>query len=263
MSSGDDEFYVGYEPAMPPATRRFVRRAVAAAFALAGAVALSAAALQAPFAASVFEYGNEREFVGVVRETPAPQLVVSGPSCTEICTARSSWLLAHYGTKRGAGDLVRGLDGRRVRLRGVLVYRGDQTLLDVAPGSVRAIEATGGAIAAAPPAIEDLGVQTLRGEVVDGKCHLGVMRPGSGKVHRACAARCIASGAPPLLWVRDGDRDLHLLLVGADGRALGRELLPWVAEAVEVTGRVARHDGLLVLYAEPTAYRREDRWAAR
>lgn len=264
-----DEFYVGWEPSMPAATRRFVRRAVAAAFGCAIALATAIAALEAPFDAGVFEYGDEREFVGVVRETPAPQLVVSGPACTELCTARSAWLLARYGTKRGAADLVRGLDGRRVRLRGVLVYRGDQTLLDVVPGSVEAIDAPGAPAVAA--IVEDLGEQTLRGEIVDAKCHFGVMRPGSGKTHRACAARCIASGAPPMLWVRDAarDRDVHLLLVGADGRTLGRELLPWVAEPVEVTGRVVRHDNLLVLVADPTAYRRDarggraDRWAAR
>jgi hypothetical protein len=258
-----DAFYIGWEPSMPVATRRFVRRVVAAAFLAAIAVAATIVALQARFAPGMFEYGDEREFVGVVRETPAPQLVVSGPVCTEVCSARSSWLLAHYGTKRGAADLVRGMDGRRVRLRGVLVYRGDQTLLDVVPGSVQPLDATG---APAPAAvIEDLGTKTLRGEIVDAKCHFGVMRPGSGKTHRACAARCIASGSPPMLWVRDAaqGRDLHLLLVGSDGRALGRELLPWVAEAVEVTGRVVRHDGLLVLQAEPSSYRREDRWAAR
>jgi hypothetical protein len=254
MAERDDDFYVGWEPRMSAATRRFVRRAIAVAFAAAAAIALAIAAAQAPFAASVFEYGDEREFVGEIRETPAPRLVVETPACTEWCATRSGWLLAHYGTKRGAADLVRGLDGRRVRLRGVLVYRDDQTLLDVVADSIEPIDA---AAAAAPERVVDLGEQTLRGEVVDGKCHLGVMRPGSGKVHRGCAARCIASGAPPLLWVRDREgRGLHFLLVGADGRALGRELLPWVAESVEVTGRVARHDQLLVLRAEPTAYRR-------
>jgi hypothetical protein len=135
----------------------------------------------------------------------------------------------------------------------------------VVPGSVHRVGATGAVPLTPAVAIQDLGEQTLRGEVVDAKCHLGVMRPGSGKAHRACAARCIASGSPPMLWVQDAaaGRDLHLLLVGADGRMLGRELLPWVAEAVEVTGRVERHDGLLVLHAEPTAFRRQDRWAVR
>lgn len=252
---------------MPAGTRRFVRRAVAAAFALAASIAIAIAVLQAPFAASVFEYGAEREFVGIVRETPAPYLVVSGPACTEMCAPRSSWLLTHYGTKRGAGELVRGFDGVRVRLRGVLVHRDDQTLLDVVPGSIHAIAdpPPPGEAATQAATIEDLGERTLIGEIVDAKCHFGVMRPGSGKTHRACAARCIASGSPPMLQVHDGasGRTLYLLLVGADGRTLGSELLPWIAEPIAVTGRVVRHDELLVLEAEPSAYRREDRWAAR
>jgi hypothetical protein len=57
--------------------------------------------------------------------------------------------------------------------------------------------------------------------------------------------------------VRDrSGRELHLLLVGADGRALNREILDFVAEPVAVTGRVLRYDDLLVLRADPSAYRR-------
>jgi hypothetical protein len=254
----DDEFYVGYAASMPPGVRRTVRRAVFAALAAAAAVAVLVIGFEEPFAPSVFEYGEEREFIGLVRESPAPLLVVPAPACTEWCATTSTWLLTHYGTKLGAEELVRGLDGRQVRLRGVLVYRGDQTLLDVVPGSIEVLGASAGVTRPGPPArIDDLGVQTLTGEIVDSKCHFGVMRPGSGKVHRSCAARCIASGSPPMLWVRDtSGRALYLLLLGADGRALGREVLPFVAEHIEIRGQVLRYDGLLVLRAEPSAYRR-------
>lgn len=254
------DFYVGYAPAMPPGLRRFVGRAVAGALAGAGTIALAAALAQGPFAPGVFEYGVERELVGWVREAPAPLLIVPGPVCTEWCAPTASWLLARYGTKRGAEDLVRGLDGRLVRLRGALVHRAGDTLLDVVPGSLEPISegVPGGPPASAPPArVEELGVHTLAGEIVDGKCHLGVMRPGEGKAHRACAARCIASGSPALLWVHDGrGEERQLLLLGADGRALRRELLPWIGEPVEITGRVQRYDGLLVLRADPAGYRR-------
>ena len=257
----DGEFFVGYAVATPPGVARFVRRVVAAALAAGAAFALVAVAAHDPPAASSFEYGHEREFVGWIREAPVPLLVVPGPACTEVCAATTSWPLARYGTKRGAAELVAGLDGRLVRLAGVLVHRGDRTLLDVVPGSL-AVLAEAEASAPSGPApearVEDLGIHTLTGEVVDGKCHLGVMRPGEGKAHRACAARCIASGAPPMLRLLDPDgRERTLLLVGADGRALNRELLPWVAERVEVTGRVLRVDGdVLVLHAEPGTYRR-------
>ncbi len=64
----------------------------------------------------------------------------------------------------------------------------------------------------------DLGAVTLTGEIVDTKCHLGVMNPGEGKVHRDCAVRCISGGAPPVSGAdQEGDTRL-LLLTGADGR---------------------------------------------
>jgi hypothetical protein len=48
----DDDFYVGYAPSMPTATRRFVRRAVAAAFA--AAIGLAAAGWAPWLAPAVF-----------------------------------------------------------------------------------------------------------------------------------------------------------------------------------------------------------------
>jgi hypothetical protein len=50
-----------------------------------------------------------------------------------------------------------------------------------------------------------LGTFALSGEIVDGKCYLGVMNPGSGKVHRDCAARCL-SGGVPILFVTNNFR---------------------------------------------------------
>ena len=103
----------------------------------------------------------------------------------------------------------------------------------------------------------NLGEHTLRGEIVDIKCYLGVMKPAHGKPHRSCAARCISGGIPPVLMVRDRDGDTnHLLLVSADGRTVNREVLPLVAEPVEITGRVVRLGDWLVLQASPETYRR-------
>jgi len=250
-----EEFYIGWAPAPPPGVRRRVRGAVAAALVLAAGLAIVIAAAQDPPAASVFEYGVERELIGTVYERPEPFLVVPGPPCTELCAPTSAWLLARAGSKRGAHELVAGLDGARVRLRGSLVYRGDQTLLDVAAGSVERLDGT--APPAPPARFEDLGERAFTGEIVDGKCWLGVMRPGEGKAHRSCAARCIASGSPPLLAVRDqAGGPAALLLVGADGRRLGAELLPWVGEPVALRGRLLRYENLLVLRTDPGAIRR-------
>ena len=78
-----------------------------------------------------------------------------------------------------------------------------------------------------------------------------------GKPHRSCAARCISGGIPPVLLVKDPDGNSnHLLLVSADGRTVNQQVLPLVAEPVEITGRVMRLGGQLVLQANPETYRR-------
>jgi hypothetical protein len=150
---------------------------------------------------------------------------------------------------------VRGRDGQLVTLEGSLVYRDGATMIEVVPGSIAA--APGGALPATDAPAVDLGGVTLRGEIVDTKCHLGVMNPGDGKTHRGCAARCISGGIPPALRVRDeaGDGRLYLL-VGPHGEAVNHQVLPFVAEPVEIAGRAERRGDLLLLYADPAAIRR-------
>jgi hypothetical protein len=83
------------------------------------------------------------------------------------------------------------------------------------------------------------------------------MNPGRLKVHRACAVRCISGGAPPLLYVRDlAGREAYVFLVGADGRPVNRDVLPLVAQPVEVSGMLRALGDRLFLYADPRAIRR-------
>jgi len=82
------------------------------------------------------------------------------------------------------------------------------------------------------------------------------MKPGLGKPHRACAARCISGGIPPVLMMRNhrGEAD-HLLLVGAGDRRIHihEEILDHVAEPVEVTGALARQGDWLLLRLDPSS----------
>ena len=83
---------------------------------------------------------------------------------------------------------------------------------------------------------KDLGLAELSGEIVDSKCFLGVMNPGSGKVHRDCAARCVSGGVPPIFVSSDGRQ---FLLVDTQGRAVrGDALRDFIAEPIRLTGRI-------------------------
>ena len=104
--------------------------------------------------------------------------------------------------------------------------------------------------ASLPPESDDLGEVRLQGEIVDSKCYLGVMNPGSGKVHRDCAARCISGGIPAALLVRDAaGRATTVLLANDEGTPMGRSILDYVAEPVVVSGRLSRIGGRLTLRA--------------
>ena len=104
--------------------------------------------------------------------------------------------------------------------------------------------------------MEDLGHVTLRGELVDSKCWTGVMNPGEGKGHRACAIRCLSGGIPALFAVpgQDGRPPLALLLVDTDGRTVNDRVLDVVGEPLLISGRLSRRGDLLVLAADPGSY---------
>jgi putative hemolysin len=179
-------------------------------------------------------------------ERSYPSLLVDRPGRTESGTPASRFYLVAYG-KRGAQDGVAGLDGRRVQLDGTLVYREDQTMIELAGKPVEALGDEKTPATSAQP----LGSFTLVGEIVDSKCYLGVMKPGNLKPHRACAVRCISGGIPPVFLVRTQDgAALYLMLIGTDGRALNREILDMVAESIEITGEIEQLDNHLMFKAE-------------
>ncbi len=253
-----DEFYVGYLPSAPPALARFVgRRVIGLALFAVALVPLLVLAMR-PFSKAVFEFGVTREFAGRIQCMPYATLVVErGGVPAPGAAGVSRYLLVAPG-KFGASEEVVTRAGRRVRLSGTLVYRDDQTLIEVVPGSVRELDGAAGVERASDSAwSEDLGLHSFVGEIVDSKCFLGVMQPGSTKPHRACAVRCISGGIPPVLLVRDGTgRASYFLLASSAGEAVNERVLDKVAEPVLIEGRVLRYDDLLVLRADPDSYNR-------
>ena len=227
------EFYVGYEPKAPTGLARLMRRTIAGLLVATATVALVLVFRQHPFTASTFEYQQYRTYEGTLRQSPYPTLQAGA----------REYLLVAPG-KHGADSLVEGLDGQRLKVRASLISRDGRQMLEIQPESVMAR-------AQPVPAVEqrrDLGTMTLSGEIVDSKCYLGVMNPGQGKVHRGCAARCIAGGIPPILMSQDGKT---YLLESDAGRPLSRELLDYVAEPVRITGHVVQSREQLFLQLDP------------
>ncbi len=181
----NDDLYVGYLPAAPPRVARFLRRVVPALVAAAAAVAALLAVLQAPFDPGTFEFGTTRAVEGTIFEHPYPMLVEKD--------AKRGALLVREG-KHGAAPDAAGLDGHRVRFEATRVESPLGSLLELVPAT---LEPATAAAETSPAPAQPLGRVELTGEIVDSKCFLGVMKPGRGKPHRSCAARCLAGGLPP------------------------------------------------------------------
>jgi hypothetical protein len=140
-----------------------------------------------------------------------------------------------------------GLVGQRVAAEGYVLARGDIAMLVlgaelvVRPGP-----------APAPP-VERLGRWRITGEICDGKCAAGAMRPGTGLGHRACATLCL-DGELPAVFVATAPvgGSVFLLLGGADGGPMPAALRPRIGQRITLEGAVEWRGGILVFLAEPS-----------
>jgi len=235
----DDSFYVGYGSHAPAALARHTRAAVLAVLLLAGGTMVTLALAQPQFAAATFEYGHLRTISGRLFAQPYPMLV------TDSGGGPRQYLLAGQG-KHGAPASA---DGRLVSVLGTLIHRGNSAMLEVSAVTV----ADSGEMQS-QPAQTDLGAFTLTGEIVDSKCWSGVMVPGEGKTHLACAVRCLSGGLPPLLVITDADgHQRQLILTDAAGGPMPRAMLRSVGRPVTVSGRLLKEGELFFFRARPVA----------
>jgi hypothetical protein len=235
-----NDFYVGYLPKAPRNLARSVLRTVLVLNGVAIMVALLLVLGQQPFVESTFEYLQDRDYSGLIVESPYPVLL----------TGQGSFLLVAPG-KHGATELAKGFTLQNVELKGSLIRNGEDRMLELVPGSIR----TAGAPVRSVEPAATLGAATLTGEIVDSKCYFGVMNPGRGKVYRGCAARCISGGIPPVFLVRDSSGNLRtLLLTGMNGRPLDREVLDFVAEPIRISGQLLRSGDTMLLQADPKTF---------
>ncbi len=248
-----EEFYVGYHKRMPRGLARFVASIVVLLLLGVAILAFAVPSLHEAYDFARSDFRDLREFEGVLVAQPAPHLVIVRPGETG-ARAFSRYVLVGRG-KSGPQIDTDALHGKRVTIRGSLIYRDAQTLLAVKSAEERAEPHS--PWPSDPQGGEALGRFTLQGEIVDSKCYFGTMRPGHTAVHRGCAIRCIAGGVPPVFLIRDDHgNSMTFLLVGADGSNVNQRVLPFVADPIEITGDVVRMDDVFVLKADPDTYQR-------
>jgi hypothetical protein len=159
-------------------------------------------------------------------------------------------MLAGQG-KRGVLDRAAPLDGKLVQAKGIILKRGDLDMLQLQGGANGLSGAEGdGAVPGATP----LGRWKLAGEICDGKCLAGAMRPGTGLAHKACANLCLAGGVPPVfVSSQPVEGSQYLLLADADGGPLPDWLYDQTAIFLSIEGDIERRGDLLIFRVDPAS----------
>lgn len=227
MTPVNDDFYIGYETALPTGARARIFGVIGVWLAAFVATLLIVLSAQSPLPASSFAYGSSLEFTGKVQLDPYPMLHTDDGRL---------WIVGPG--KRGARSWLMDANGREVRLLGALIQRGPHRMVELIPESLTIVP---DASRPPEPAPVDYGEAELAGEIVDAKCYLGVMNPGAGTVHRDCARACLRGELPAMFAVTGTDGVEHLfLLVDRHGGPVSRSIAPIAGRPQTIGGRVWR-----------------------
>jgi hypothetical protein len=246
MSDNTTPFFVGYL-AVPKGLRYFLSVVIVgfvAVFALTGLI--TGAAQDDPGDSGFrFDYGRQT-VTGVMELTPYPLLRITvgndlmDPGHTLMLVATN---------KSGVDDRAAPFEGQLVSVTGIILQRGTIDMLQLINGPQGMVGVEGDA-----PVQETvpLGRWSLAGEICDGKCLAGAMRPGRGLAHRACANLCLIEDVPPVfVSSQPVDGSEFMMITGPDGTRLPQEAYDYIGLYVELEGEVERRGDLLVLQIDP------------
>ena len=173
----DKPFFIGYLPAPGPLRLFLLTICVflIGGLAMAGYVLGTAQDDPGP-SAFRFDYGRQT-VTGVVEMTPYPIIHVTEGN--DRIKPGDSFLMT-AGGKSGVDSRAMPLDGQLAEVSGVVLERGDLFMLQLRGGrnGLKAAEGDAPEVAAEPQ-----GRWQLTGEICDGKCLAGAMRPGRGLAH--------------------------------------------------------------------------------
>ena len=246
------DFYVGYGKRLPDALKTFLPTCAAmllAAFALVG---LLMGLSQSHPGDGGFRWDlGQQTLIGTLELNPVP-VIHARP--TNRFPNGHTMMLTGQG-KSGVQVAAAPLDGMLVEVKGFITERGalDMLVVDTLEAANIASESSDAALSS----VTDLGRWRLTGEICDGKCVSGAMRPGNGIAHKACANLCILGGVPPV-FVANGKvaGKGYFLMADEKGQPLADRLGDLTAVPVEIEARVQRRGDLLIALINPKTIKR-------
>ena len=243
------EFFTGYAET-PPELSRFLTIVIAVIF-------VSSFLLALVLGYGVQERGNGRfggevKVVGILENAPYPILRTSPSPAAPL---GHTYLVAGGG-KNGISLLVQKLQRRPVEVQGFALRRGTLDMI-VVDSEAQAVPVEPAASVQLSERVA-LGRYRLAGEICDGKCYPGGMRPGTGLAHKACANLCIIGGQPAIFAIQSPLAGQNfLLLADKNGGLPPNTLFDYTALPVEMDGEVSRIGDLLVFHADWSTIRKQ------
>lgn len=242
MSAGDNdsEFYIGYLGETPAATARFLRKVIFGLLVLVLSVGLLVGFYLEKIDRGRFEFGIVRSYQGSLFAQPIPMLATQDRIFILVGDGK-------FGANLWAEKWAREAQRKEIVIRGTLIEREPIAMLEIDRGIEPKI-----LNAERKPSLEKpsklLGEVELQGELVDSKCYLGVMRPAVGKVHRACAIRCLSGGVPPGILIRNARVDSSILILLAGLTSGLPSFSPkWAGLTIRAKGQLEIRNGLPIL----------------
>jgi hypothetical protein len=255
MTEQHDEFFIGWSNTVGNGLGRFL--GLAAILVITGLSALSALlalsitdpARSLLGANAVPELPLEVTLRGMLTQEPYPFLLTTGDASQP---TGHGVLLSGDGKRAAALDHAT-LGGPVVEVNGLLLKRGALDMLVVSE-TPRVLQDVRPVTPAAPV---QMGRWRVVGEICDGKCGAGIMSPGTGIAHKACANLCVIGGVPPVLVITHPLEGHQYLMIADDqGRALDSSLLRFVGMRVEIEGDVERRGDVAMMKIQPGKIRR-------
>ena len=203
---------------------------------------------------------------GVFLSYPYPVLVVSkkGKPIDDTVYPNSRYYVSSAKGKVSFNkeDLIK-LDHQYVSMNARFIYRENQTILFT---TIDKIKIESDKIKKVSSILKksitkNLGFITIQGEIIDAKCGIGKMNPGTGQTHKTCASLCIRGGSTSLFMVLDDSHEFannYFLLTHNNNNTPidTRSILSIVGDLIEIKGEVTQVDNILFLQADPKTYRR-------
>jgi hypothetical protein len=166
---------------------------------------------------------------------------------------KRSVILVQQG-KKSANPLAKNHANQWVTISGFAIARGDWSMLELTSESAFAIAENQTPVDFKSTPLGDIA---LRGEIIDSKCFLGVMKPGSGKAHRACAAMCLRGGMPPMFVATSTEGEkFGYMLMHPNGESASLDLIEDVGLPVELKGSLEKRGDMLYIRYDATSVTR-------